>query len=1135
MIALFLFFLQRLLLGVQALRNTNGLNAGFINFIVSEGAAVGEVVGVLNAADLFNFSSLHRATTEDKSKPSAWFVLQDTTYFGLRGPDQQTVVVNRLLDRDTDRKLCTGPDWPEICAWSGVLFARNGIVLSLRITVTDVNDNIPQWPESSLSKSRAAEHKEAAIELFIAENSPPNSVFDLPLAEDRDYGKNGIVKYELVQGRAGSEVVGLFALECVPGPNGVIPRIKVLGALDRESQEEYEMEIVALDGGGQRGTACLRLYIMDENDNAPVFKYLQNLSPEEAQRTRFTIDINESLPVGFVLPEHPVATDLDAGDFGHVRYRFALSTPHFVRRDFAIDAGTGSIIVQNALDCDAGGISEYAFSVIAEDGGTQSLTAVANVVIHVQDTNDNPPLITVTPVKPLPLDSAYSTEDLQSEDDDSKDGFGLIEESPSGQLIATVAVNDPDADLNGEFTCELSEARDFSLKYRPLLRSTTVFQLLSARRFDREAEPTASVTIICTDKGRPVQVSRKQLLVSIIDVNDNQPQFVRTHYEISSPENNEVDAVVGRILARDIDAGENGRITYSLLWPSEQHRQLLSINDAGEIIAKERLDREQMPAGLKFLIIAEDHGKPPMRSSAQVTLWLEDINDCIPTFIQSQYHFSVDEENHLLEGQIVGTVHASDCDLGENAAIKYYFLQEGIPFRISKNGSIYVIGRLDRETVPAYLLTVIAEDMDGNGGDRALKSSAQVHITVNDVNDHAPAFRFPWGNSSVPEVRSLKTLYRCSMIYYEDRNTVQYLGGLMLSCSDLMVSLSPLEPTGHRIIRLQAKDADIGINSAVRFQIEGGNDEKYFHLHEKSGELFVAAPLPTHQKIRKRLRICVQDGGFPPKSSHADLIIIIDPAQPVVSKRSSSAFGLTAGATDPQLERSAAFTNTYIVGFIALAVCISFILLVAAIFFMAKRHSDSLGSSTPLSCSHLCFSAAKKQTKNAPLKQLQGDMFSQMPDTFTSGLFSNCDYNLDSNSCSIDKSMQDQLTSTVGIPGSSYNQMTMNSFFDGSGQNPYGMLLGHTDEMNMQAHHPYATSIDQFSQIGHSYLSDPPETRSSVTSCPLSGHSRNQTPLEWNAGRTNYEMQDVVLYSWCNNANERQQVLPNTIPNSWAV
>ncbi|KAL7062287.1 hypothetical protein AAHC03_01587 [Spirometra sp. Aus1] len=683
MITLFIIFLQRPLSGAQASRTTNGLNAGFINFIVSEDAAVGEVVGLLNAADLFNSSSIPGGMIEDKSKPSAWFVLQDTTYFGLRGPDQQTVVVNRLLDRDTDRKLCTGPDWPEICAWSGVLFARNGIVLSLRITVTDVNDNVPQWPESSLSKSRSAEHKESAIELFIAENSPLNSVFDLPLAEDRDYGKNGIVNYKVVHGVADSDL-DLFALECVPGPNGVIPRIKVLGVLDRESREEYEMKIVALDGGGQSGTACLRLYVMDENDNAPVFKHLQNLSAEDAQRTRFTIDINESLPVGFVLPEHPVATDLDAGDFGHVRYRFALSTPHFVRRDFAIDSETGSILVQNALDCDAGGISEYVFSVIAEDGGTQPLTAVANVVIHVQDTNDNSPTITVTPVKPLHMDDTNPAQDSEFEDD-AKDGFWLIEEAAAGQLIATVAVNDQDADLNGEFTCELSETRDFSLKYRPLLRSTTVFQLVSARRFDREAEPAVSVTILCTDRGRPAQVSSKQLLVSIVDVNDNPPQFARTHYEISSSENNEVDAVVGRILARDLDTGENGRVTYSLLWPSEQHRQLLSINEAGTIIAKERLDREQMPAGIKFTIVAEDHGKPQMSSSAQVTLQLEDANDCVPTFIQSQYHFSVDEENHAIdnkEGQLVGMVHASDCDLGENAVIKYHFLQERIPFRV---------------------------------------------------------------------------------------------------------------------------------------------------------------------------------------------------------------------------------------------------------------------------------------------------------------------------------------------------------------------------------------------------------------------------------------------------------------------
>uniref|UniRef100_A0A0X3NY69 Cadherin-related tumor suppressor n=4 Tax=Schistocephalus solidus TaxID=70667 RepID=A0A0X3NY69_SCHSO len=198
---------------------------------------------------------------------------------------------------------------------------------------------------------------------------------------------------------------------------------------------------------------------------------------------------------------------------------------------------------------------------------------------------------------------------------------------------------------------------------------------------------------------------------------------------------------------------------------------------------------------------------------------------------------------------------------------------------------------------------------------------------------------------------------------------------------------------------------------------------------------------------------------------------------------------------------------------------------------MAKRHSDSTGQSTPLYCSQLCFLVPKKQPKNVPPKQVRGDIFNPMPDTFTTGLFSNCDYNLDSNSCSIDKSMQEQLTTTVGIPGSSYKQMAMNSLYDAPGQNSYGLLFAQADEMNMHSHNPYANSIDQCSQLGHSYISDPPETRSSVSSCLL---SRNQTPLEWNAGRTNYEMQDVVVYSWCSNANE-QHALPNTIPNSWAV
>ncbi|VDD83258.1 unnamed protein product [Mesocestoides corti] len=514
-----LFFVHVLSVFVALSKASSKFNAGIINFVISESAAVGDVVGTL---DGFNFSGSSKAY-EDMT----WFRLQDTTYFALKGPNQKTVVVNRLLDRDNDRKLCRESSWPETCAWSGVLFALDGVVLSLRITVLDINDNIPRWPDSALSKPRNSHDKEPAIELFVAENTPIGGVFDLPLAEDRDYGKNGIVNYEIVK----PDKNGFFSLDCSTGPNGVIPRLRVLANLDREEMEEHELQIAAVDGGGQRFVVRLRVYLVDENDNPPVFKHLKNLSPEEAQRARFVIEIDESTPVGTALPLHPTATDADSGEFGRVRYRFSFATPVIVKRDFSIDPDTGQIFVKNTLDCDAGGVSEYVFSVLAEDSAPQPLTALAMVVIILHDTNDNAPSISLTPTAPK-IDNSYGTT-FYPTFEDVRDTFSLIEEMPSGQLVATVAVNDPDSDADGEFECELSGTRDFSLHVLPWLGATKVYQLVSARRFDREAEAMISVTLKCVDRGNPPQASSRIIPITLVDVNDNRPYFQQPLYQFA--------------------------------------------------------------------------------------------------------------------------------------------------------------------------------------------------------------------------------------------------------------------------------------------------------------------------------------------------------------------------------------------------------------------------------------------------------------------------------------------------------------------------------------------------------------------------------------------------------------------------
>ena len=60
----------------------------------------------------------------------------------------------------------------------------------------------------------------------------------------------------------------------------------------------------------------------------------------------------------------------------------------------------------------------------------------------------------------------------------------------------------------------------------------------------------------------------------------------------------------------------------------------------------------------------------------------------------------------------LGQVKATDNDLSENGRISYSIKTQGVEglFRIDENGSLLLIGRLDREVRGHYVLSIMAVD-----------------------------------------------------------------------------------------------------------------------------------------------------------------------------------------------------------------------------------------------------------------------------------------------------------------------------------------------------------------------------------------------------------------------------------------
>jgi len=158
-----------------------------------------------------------------------------------------------ILDRDA---LCPRQDTCQLDFDVVIGPADLFNIISIHLTVHDVNDHYPQFPDTE------------PLTLRIAESTAPGTQFQLPAAVDVDSPSLGVTRYELFP----ASVRSVFAVRW-QGLSDV--RLVVAGTrLDRETRDRYDVILAAFDGGDPplNGSTSLKIVIDDVNDNAPVFE-----------------------------------------------------------------------------------------------------------------------------------------------------------------------------------------------------------------------------------------------------------------------------------------------------------------------------------------------------------------------------------------------------------------------------------------------------------------------------------------------------------------------------------------------------------------------------------------------------------------------------------------------------------------------------------------------------------------------------------------------------------------------------------------------------------------------------------------------------------------------------------------------
>ncbi|CAL8352694.1 unnamed protein product [Lota lota] len=400
-------------------------------------------------------------------------------------------------------------------------------------------------------------------------------------------------------------------------------------------------------------------------------------------------------------------------------------------------------------------------------------------------------------------------------------------------------------------------------------------------------------------------------------------------YSFQVKEDTVPGAVVGRVQA--VYQVNSRPVTYSVLVDDGDKLFLLN-RLSGDFLLSRGLDFETQRFYILTVGVQEEGG--PL-SGVRVYFNVLDVNDNPPEFKPDSYSASLLEDAPTGTCFLLLNVHDEDADENSKLDLQIFTGDDEHVFSLDPAGRLCLNSELDREKKPSYNLTVTASDCPQISSQR-FTSTAQVVISVHDINDNPPVFMSAQ-SVAIPEDSALHVLITTvhaedadsgsngevfyyvndsiSSIWVSVHNTSGHVhlrqlldrerddaftvaitavdkgSPQMASTMNLTVHIEDVNdhhpefpqksyslavrediPRGSSVFRAQAWDADLGANGEVRYTL---SQTSPFAVDAVRGVVIVMEELDRERQSNYTLTVMAADRGSPPRSSAAVIGITV--------------------------------------------------------------------------------------------------------------------------------------------------------------------------------------------------------------------------------------------------------------------